>query len=74
MTGTSSEPRFSMCCSAGKIFLYARSPVAPKNTSASDFSDSAAATVLPSGRPFDVAAELEAHGRQELFREQGFAA
>ena len=23
-------------CSAGKIFLYARSPVAPKNTSASD--------------------------------------
>ena len=36
MTGTSSWPRLAMACSAGKIFLYARSPVAPKNTSASE--------------------------------------
>src|SRR5579871_5390225 len=30
------SPRFIIACSAGKIFLYARSPVAPKNTSASE--------------------------------------
>jgi hypothetical protein len=29
-------PRFTIACSAGKIFLYARSPVAPKNTRASE--------------------------------------
>ena len=36
MTGTFSRPRLTMVCSAGKIFLYARSPVAPKKTRASD--------------------------------------
>src|SRR5689334_22301702 len=36
MTGQSRLPRFTMLCSAGKIFLYARSPVAPKNTRASE--------------------------------------
>ena len=35
MTGTSRCPRRAIACRAGKIFLYARSPVAPKNTSAS---------------------------------------
>src|SRR5450432_997138 len=41
MTGTAKSPRLIMPWSDGKIFLYARSPVAPKNTSAS------AATGLP---------------------------
>src|SRR6185436_13838385 len=36
MTGTFSSPRAAIACSDGKIFLYARSPVAPKNTSASE--------------------------------------
>ena len=36
MTGISNFPRLASFCSAGKIFLCARSPVAPKNTSASD--------------------------------------
>ena len=36
MTGTLRSPRLAIACSAGKIFLYARSPVAPKNTSASE--------------------------------------
>src|SRR3979411_2417915 len=36
ITGTSSVPWRTMFCRAGKIFLYARSPVAPKKTSASE--------------------------------------
>ena len=36
MTGTSRSPRLAIAWSEGKIFLYARSPVAPKNTSASE--------------------------------------
>ena len=36
MTGTLRWPRLAIACSEGKIFLYARSPVAPKNTSASE--------------------------------------
>jgi hypothetical protein len=32
LPGTLRCPRFSIACSAGKIFLYARSPVAPKET------------------------------------------
>ena len=36
MTGTSRCPRRAIAWSAGKIFLKARSPVAPKTTSASD--------------------------------------
>ena len=35
-TGASSRPRFTIACRAGKIFLKARSPVAPKITNASD--------------------------------------
>ena len=46
MTGTSSVPRFTIACSDGKIFLYARSPVAPKNTSASDGIRSCVSLVL----------------------------
>src|SRR4029453_4013467 len=38
MTGMSRWPRLASACRAGKIFLWARSPVAPKNTSASDCS------------------------------------
>ena len=34
--GMSRSPRRVSACSAGKIFLYARSPVAPKKTNASD--------------------------------------
>ena len=37
MTGTSRWPRLTIACSDGKIFLYARSPVAPKNTRASEW-------------------------------------
>jgi hypothetical protein len=36
ITGTSRRPRFAIARSAGKIFLYARAPVAPKNTRASE--------------------------------------
>src|SRR5713101_2656646 len=37
MTGMSRWPRFAIACSAGKIFLNARSPVAPKKTRASEW-------------------------------------
>src|SRR5947209_1906089 len=36
MTGTSSRPWAHIACRAGKIFLQARSPVAPRKTRASD--------------------------------------
>ena len=36
ITGTSRLPRLASACRAGNIFLWARSPVAPKNTSASE--------------------------------------
>src|SRR5262249_20425715 len=36
ITGTLRWPRRTIPCSAGKIFLYARSPVAPKKTRASE--------------------------------------
>src|ERR1039457_3726587 len=36
ITGTVSAPCFTMLCRAGKIFLWARSPVAPKKTNASE--------------------------------------
>src|ERR1700690_2159200 len=54
--------------SAGKICLNARSPVAPKKTNASDRS---AAT--RSAFRFDVPAEAEAHGGEDLAREIGLA-
>src|SRR3954468_5869107 len=36
ITGICNFPRLASFCSAGKIFLCAKSPLAPKNTSASD--------------------------------------
>ena len=36
ITGMSRLPRLASACRAGNIFLWARSPVAPKNTSASE--------------------------------------
>ena len=36
MTGTFRSPRFAIAYSAGKIILWARSPVTPKSTSASE--------------------------------------
>src|SRR5262245_8037018 len=73
-TGTSRWPRFAIACSAGKIFLYARSPVAPKNTRASEGLVLIAALRLFRRRLFDVAAELVAHGREQLVGEVRLAA
>ena len=47
MTGTSRWPRLTIACSAGKIFLYARSPVAPKNTNASEWTSLIATVPRP---------------------------
>src|SRR5689334_4289329 len=82
MTGTSSVPRLTMLCRVGKIFLYARSPVAPKNTSASEWTPpsvfSRPQSDLGSGTAsallLDVAAELEPHRGEQLVREVGLAA
>ena len=49
MTGTLRSPRAAIDCSAGKIFLNARSPVAPKKTSASECVSPIA---IPSAGPF----------------------
>src|SRR5206468_8732141 len=38
-TGTLSAPRFTIACRAGKIFLKAKSPVAPKNTKVSEWEE-----------------------------------
>src|SRR5262245_45221771 len=62
ITGMSSVPRRTIACSAGKIFLYARSPVAPKNTSASDCSAIGLALLL------EVSAEPQPHRRLDFLR------
>src|SRR5215469_5847797 len=63
ITGISRWPRLIMACKAGKIFLYARSPVAPKNTRASE----CISLIIPSLRNlFDVPTESESHRREEL--------
>src|SRR2546421_1515530 len=88
MIGMSSWPRRISAWSAGKICLYARSPVAPKNTNASDCG--AGMLALPSvwrlacGPPsaerlfacmlLQVAAELVAHRREQLVGVVGLAA
>src|SRR5262245_24542477 len=62
-------PRRTIAYSAGKICLCARSPVAPKKTSASDWS-------MAMGSPcllLEVAAEAESHGRLDLLGEVGLA-
>src|SRR5437879_7240805 len=68
ITGMSRRSRFVIEYSAGKIFLYARSPVAPKKTNASDRSSMSARPLLA------VAAELLAHGGEDLVGEEALAA
>src|SRR5262245_39139469 len=60
ITGMSSVPRRTIACSAGKICLYARSPVAPKNTKASECSAMALPLLL------EVPAEPQSHRRLDL--------
>src|SRR5262252_8418781 len=63
MTGMSRWPRWIIACKAGKIFLYARSPVAPKNTRASE----CISLIVPTSRDFlEMSAEPESHRREEL--------
>src|SRR5215831_6649224 len=70
MTGTLRLPRFNMACSDGKIFLYARSPVAPKKTKASELDT----FMVSSSRRFllKVSAEPVPHRRQNLVLIVGF--
>src|SRR6266481_6361749 len=75
-TGALRAPRFTMACSDGKIFLYARSPVAPKKTSASEWEF---VTIVSSSHFglgvgfFDVSAELISHRGQELVGKISFS-
>src|SRR5262245_31470336 len=68
ITGMSSVPRRTIACRAGKICLYARSPVAPKKTSASDCSAMRLALLL------EMSAEPQSHRRLDLLRVVGLAA
>jgi len=56
ITGTLRWPRFTMACNVGKIFLWARSPVAPKKTKASEcwsaISNSFGLAIAQSTRPY----------------------
>src|SRR5262245_64733431 len=64
MTGTLRWPRLIIACKDGKIFLWARSPVAPKKTSASEWGT----FILSSSFCgfFQMAAKLIAHRREQL--------
>src|SRR4029450_4939921 len=64
MTGTLRWPRLIIACSDGKIFLCARSPVAPKKTSASEWGTFIASSSF--GGFFQMSAELITHGREQL--------
>src|SRR5262249_24912206 len=64
ITGTFRWPRRAIPCSAGKIFLYARSPVAPKKTRASEL-DAFMIDSLSCGF-FQMSTELETHRREQL--------
>src|ERR1022692_2902532 len=69
MTGTTRWPRLTMACNDGKIFLKARSPVAPKKTKASDWDVlivSSSFETLRAGLLLNVLAELELHRGQQL--------
>src|SRR5207247_181211 len=57
ITGTLSAPLLTIAWSAGKIFLKARSPVAPKSTSASDGPRILAPFLLSFGMPADTPAQ-----------------
>src|SRR5262245_24734854 len=72
MMGTRSFPRLAIACRAGKIFLYARSPVAPNSTSASDWAELIAAS-LGCGL-LHVSPEFETHRRKQLVLKIGLAA
>src|SRR5215468_9038637 len=77
MTGVLRWPRFAMACSDGKIFLYARSPVAPKNTSASEWGlliVKSSVLRLVARALLEMPAELVAHRREQLVSEVGLAA
>src|SRR4029450_11936518 len=64
MTGTLRWPRLIMACNDGKIFLCARSPVAPKKTSASEWGTFIMSSSF--GGFFQVPAELVAHRGEQL--------
>src|SRR4029453_17150528 len=64
MTGTLRWPRLIIACKDGKIFLCARSPVAPKKTSASEWGTFIMSSSL--GGFFQVPAELVAHRGEQL--------
>src|SRR5262245_43487309 len=64
MTGTLRWPRLIIACKDGKIFLWARSPVAPKKTSASEWGT----FILSSSFCgfFQMPAKLITHRREQL--------
>src|SRR4030095_1373098 len=64
MTGTLRWPRLIIACKDGKIFLCARSPVAPKKTSASEWGTFIMSSSL--GGFFQVPAALVAHRGEQL--------
>src|SRR6266446_2469505 len=72
MTGTLRCPRLTIACSAGKIFLYARSPVAPKKTRASAWEKFIASSSC--GGFFQMSTELIAQRREQFVGEICLAA
>src|SRR5262249_18191640 len=72
MTGTLRCPRLTIACSAGKIFLYARSPVASKKTRASAWEPCIAFSSC--GGFFQMSTELVTHGREQFVGEICLAA
>src|SRR4029077_4623063 len=64
MTGTLRWPRLIMACNDGKIFLWARSPVAPKKTSASEWGTFIMSSSL--GGFFQMSAKLVTHRGEQL--------
>src|SRR5512133_3029457 len=74
MTGTVSAPRFTMAYRAGKIILYARSPVIPKSTSASDWTAFRFCSFISSSFLFGVPAKLLPQRREQPIGVVGIAA
>src|SRR5499426_2133222 len=72
MTGTFRCPRWTIACRAGKIFLYARSPVAPKKTSASEWETFIASSSW--GGFFQMSTEFIAQRREQFIGEIGLTA
>src|SRR5262245_61179347 len=71
MTGTLRWPRLIIACNDGKIFLWARSPVAPKKTSASEWGT----FILSSSFCgfFQMPAKLITHRREQFVGKIRFA-